>query len=1501
MKGNKKIRRIMTFVLVFALLCGMIPVNSMVASAATYSVSLSSLGRKGTVSFGSKTKSGTWWQMKLNGKKAFCVNLGHTCHTGNTYASEATHHWDQNTGGEKNGYYAKIVRWYVMDRNRSGKAFVMSQALIWSIAEGRNSEAQLKDVIKQVKGNINISPSKSVNDIYKAIFEPSGAWTADVTVWQKTGNSNRYQKLLTVDADDVPEVSSIHDSAYYRQRITVMKKDEDGNGLGGIQFTLDAENLDDLYSFSMTDRDGTESNDADDDNDASFSMTGFTRDSGRIAFRMTYRLQSQDYYYYPDSELKDMSADDKKAAKKHLTDDLDLDEGIDFASDLTKASAQKLMNQEMKELKNDISNTYTLTENNTGDNKHIIMDPEFAKGVKITLKKANSWEKNADGVWPDALEEVASDYSKAYITGVTNRYKKATIDVVKVDKYSSDKKPHGDASLEGAQFQLYAEASCSNKATVYLENGTAKTAGIYTVKDGKMVTDFLRSGNTYYLKEVKAPVGYTLSNDVLTVKVDASNKAAEYTYDLATEEYGNYPILGKVEIIKYDSDGKTGPLHPEANTTFQVYLTDKKRYDACDDYERAIIKTDEKGYGISKDLYYGKYTVHQVDSGDVDAIHVKDFPVEITENGEVYTYPMNNELFKAYLRILKKDGNTEKQVLKPGTTYQIYKVTDDGEKLVEQSYSNGNKNVTVNQFVTDETGEIMTVKELKSGIYRIYETDTASGLHITEKFIEVTINSKADNYESFTDEDGYTHAVVTVTYTNKETSGKLKLYKTGEVLTGFEDGKFVYESRFLKGAVFEVTAAEDIVTQDNQGTHWYDKGDLVTTITTGEGAEFTKDCKDITGYTVDEDGMVTVSLPLGKYHVKEKKTMYGYVLPDKGWDVEFTWDNKDEEYVLNATDATDENGVLRVENARAKTQVSLLKSDAATKQAVAGAEFGIFTKHDIFNIDGKKIVDAGTRLGTVTTDADGRAVSDLDFPLMSKEYQAETDSGNNETPSVENPGETEATAVPTATLLLDVAALSQKISFSRMFPMAASTGIFALPETTAVPEESEEPEMPEEPDETETPDTDAASGSAVTLNSGDYYLKELSVPGSYYLNETEYPVHLEYKDQETKVIAADVEAVNTQTSTVISKTSITNSGELPGCELQITDATGSAIVSWTSGNKDSIKLNEKLEDTGYRNVTAVLDEKGAVQINGLLHDMTYTLTETRPADGFVTADSISFQLIQGENEQTLVALVNGENMTLQTDNIVRMVDDTTKVEISKTEIAGSEEIPGCELEITEKETGTVVESWTSTKEKHIIEQKLAVGKTYILTEKRPADGYATADSIEFTVEDSGEVQSVQMKDDTTKIRLIKLAGDTGQGLRGAKFEIYDSDDKKVLTFTSKEEGYDIIGKLKVGETYTFKEIEAPKGYQLAEPVKYTVKDTGEVQKVSVTDKKTPTPRVPQTGGTTPLVAAVILLSLLGFSGVIWKFRLCRAKNGLPFFRGVRFSGTPFFRRKRVRV
>lgn len=149
---KKKLRRIVSGLLALIMLFGLVSTDGALAKAASSAtVSLSSLGRKGNISFGSKTKSGTWWKMKVGSKEAFCLNLGYTCHSGNTYAVEEECKWDQDTGGEKRGYYAKIIRWYVLDGKRTQKSFLMSQSLIWSVAEGRTSESQLKDVIKQVK------------------------------------------------------------------------------------------------------------------------------------------------------------------------------------------------------------------------------------------------------------------------------------------------------------------------------------------------------------------------------------------------------------------------------------------------------------------------------------------------------------------------------------------------------------------------------------------------------------------------------------------------------------------------------------------------------------------------------------------------------------------------------------------------------------------------------------------------------------------------------------------------------------------------------------------------------------------------------------------------------------------------------------------------------------------------------------------------------------------------------------------------------------------------------------------------------------------------------------------------------------------------------------------------------------------------------------------------------------------------------------------------------
>lgn len=377
-KVKKRCKPMLTGLLALSMLCGLLPQNTVSVSAATTAkTKVSSYGRLGNVDVGSKTKTGTWWKINVGSKTAFCLSLGKTCHTGNTYQVTDTHTWNQNTGGEKHGYYAKIIRFYVNDCNRAKKGFVLGQALIWAVSEGNTSEANLKNVIKQVKANTGYFPNKTVADLYKQIFQPTGAWEAQATMWEKTGATKGYQKLITVDADILqnPNYKTITDHTYYRQRITLHKQDEDGKGLGGIKFTLSADNLDDLYSFGKYDRSGESANSADEDDNTEFEVSGLTTDGGTVAWRMTYRLEADEMAYYTDNTLASMNADQKKAAKKALEDD-GYKQGVHFGKNMTKAEAEDLIRKDLNSQIKDISNSYTLTEDSVGNNKNIFLDAE---------------------------------------------------------------------------------------------------------------------------------------------------------------------------------------------------------------------------------------------------------------------------------------------------------------------------------------------------------------------------------------------------------------------------------------------------------------------------------------------------------------------------------------------------------------------------------------------------------------------------------------------------------------------------------------------------------------------------------------------------------------------------------------------------------------------------------------------------------------------------------------------------------------------------------------------------------------------------------------------------------------------------------------------------------------------------------------------------------------------------------------------------------------------
>ena len=748
-----------------------------------------------------------------------------------------------------------------------------------------------------------------------------------------------------------------------------------------------------------------------------------------------------------------------------------------------------------------------------------------------------------------------------------------------------------------------------------------------------------------------------------------------------------------------------------------------------------------------------------------------------------------------------------------------------------QKYSNGNKMMVVDRFVTDETGEIITYEKLKAGTYKVYEIEGPEGYKVNKSPVTAKISS--DSYKTMKDELGNEYLYAECEYYNDVTYGKFTLDKMGLELCGRNDesgteenkinyntsGKtdtvsnkvkttgvnvnpFDYDDVKLSGVVFELTAKEDIMSQDNQGTVLFKKDSVVATITTGEKADFTNDCNGICNYTVNDDGTMTLNVPLGEYTLKEVKTKYGYVLPKQAsWDLSFKWNNKDDEYVLDVSENSKE-GKLDVYNDLVKTDITLEKQDSRTGEPVAGVVFGFYSRDNIYDRKGNVIVNAGEKIATVTTDENGVAKVPFNVPVMDEGYGKKN----------------------------------------------------------------------EQKDEQGQPINEI-------LNSGNYYFLEESVSDSYYIDREMHDVHLEYKNQDTAMVSARAMVKEDQTETVISKRMIASSVEIKDCHLKISDDKGNEIISWVSGDISSVKMNENLKKMGYSNVHVEKDNDYALKINGLLKDKEYTLTETRPADGFVTADTITFKLVESgsSNCRTKVYVKSGDSFKENIDNQVVMYDDTTKVEFSKKDITNGRELSGCHMQVTDKDTGVVMDEWVSTEESHVIEGKYAVGKTYVLTEKQPRDGYATAESVEFTVEDDGRVQKVSMTDDTIKVQFNKTASDTKKQLSGAKYKVYDSRGRKVYEFTTGKNAELIEGILKAGETYTFKEVSAPKHYKVAKDRKIKIKDTGKLQKLTVVDERIPeVPDTPQTGikGKT----AGMMISLISLLMALGCFACVRAKD-----------------------
>ena len=686
---------------------------------------------------------------------------------------------------------------------------------------------------------------------------------------------------------------------------------------------------------------------------------------------------------------------------------------------------------------------------------------------------------------------------------------------------------------------------------------------------------------------------------------------------------------------------------------------------------------------VPKDLYQAEPYLVVIDRNSPMSAMATPKDSKIVGSDSYQKFTVLDEQIEVYLRITKIDEETGKPALLPGTAFQIYYLDDDGNyrmengapKLVRMTDTvNGHLTKNVTTFYTNAEGVLTLPEKLPLGKYRIVETTAPNGYYNAwaadaSHYVDFTITTDRI-YQATGDknENGMDTLVIGEKYFNHETLGKLTIRKTGEVLTGWqsepdgvdpwmtgeaESGNFVYETRPLAGAEYTITAAEDIYTQDRQldnygnRTLWYAKGDVVAVVTTGDGTADTavfapaRTAATYDFLSVIHDGTigeVSVTLPLGSYHIAETKPPYGYAGTDVAFDVTLAWDNQTQEIV--AADA------VEFHNEREKAKVGIYKTDLESGKYLAGAVFNLYTADDIYDADGSLVFAAGELVATSPeTNADGTTYFDCDIPIRGEQY-----------------------------------------------------------------------------------------GSSIrkdaTTNSGNYIVKELRAPLGYYVNEEPMEVTFTYDGQAVMVL--DNTCSNKPTEMWVSKRDLTNDEELPGATLAIKNTDGNTVTTWVS------------TDEPHR-------------VTGLHFGESYTLTEIRAADGYALANDITFRLIQKSDEdgnhleECEVYYLTTKNILfwkwddwkLLDDATVIMQDDITKVQISKKDLTTNEELPGAELVIKDKD-GTEIDRWISTNEPHYVE-KMPAGD-YTLTEITAPNGYKVAESIDFTVLPTGEIQTVVMKD-----------------------------------------------------------------------------------------------------------------------------------------------------------
>lgn len=540
---------------------------------------------------------------------------------------------------------------------------------------------------------------------------------------------------------------------------------------------------------------------------------------------------------------------------------------------------------------------------------------------------------------PQKSQTVKVESGKTATVTFKNVLKKWNLTVTKTD--AETKSAQGDATLAGAVYGIYNNGKLVDKYT--------------TDKNGSFTTSYYVCGDNWTLKEIEPSEGYLLDETEYHIGAEAK----KYTLENNSVSIGvTEDILkGKISIIKHTDDGSTKIETPEVGAEFQVYLKSSGSYTKAKESERDTLICDEYGFAETKDLPYGTYTVHQT-KGWNGTEFIADFDVFISENNKTYKYLINNASLESYVKIVKVDSETGKQIPYAGAGFQIF-APDRNKVTMKYTYPNFTE---IDTFYTNSDGYLITPETLPYGKgYSVVEVQAPYGyvLDSTPIYFDITA-------ENTTEENGVT--IVKTEKKNTPQKGTITVEKTGEIfsnVTSSGEEVTIYQTEYsvngLSSAVFEIYADEDITTPD--GTVRVKKDELVATLKTNTKGTAT-----------------SKQLYLGKYRVVEKTAPYGFVLNKTINHIELTYSGQNEKVTNTLTSFTNDRQKVIIDLTKILEQNE--KFNIGSNDEILNVSFGLYADEDLKASNGTVIPENGL-LEIITCDEKGKATFTTDLPIGS--------------------------------------------------------------------------------------------------------------------------------------------------------------------------------------------------------------------------------------------------------------------------------------------------------------------------------------------------------------------------------------------------------------------------------------------------------------------------------------------------------------------------------------